>query len=73
MVIRIRDRVGQPPMNPHLWNTFITGYALTQSLAICRLTDGKDGAASLSAIVNKIKSNASLLTREVVVGFDGAP
>jgi hypothetical protein len=73
VVIRIRDRVGQPPMNPHLWNTFITGYALTQSLAICRLTDGKDGAASLAAIVNKIKSNASLLTREVVVGFDGAP
>jgi hypothetical protein len=73
VVIRIRDRVGQPPMNPHLWNTFITGYAITQSLAICRLTDGKDGAASLSAIVNKIKNNASLLTREVVVGFDGTP
>lgn len=70
-VIRIRGRVGQPPMNPHLWNSFITGYAITQSLAIRRLTEGKDGVASLLAIVNKIKSNRGLLTREVVVGYDG--
>ncbi|MDG2536837.1 hypothetical protein P5Y53_04120 [Dyella jiangningensis] len=70
-VIRIRERVGQPPMNPHLWNTFITGYAITQSLAIRRLTEGKEGVASLLAIVRKIKNNASLLTREVVVGHDG--
>ena len=70
-VIRIRERVGQPPMNPHLWNTFITGYAITQSLAIRRLTEGKGGVASLLAIVRKIKNNVSLLTREVMVGHDG--
>ena len=72
-VIRIRDRAGQPPMNPHLWNTFITGYAITQSLAIRRLTEGKEGVASLLAIVKKIRGNAALLTREVVVGYDGTP
>lgn len=72
-VIRIRERVGQPPMNAHLWNAFLTGYGVKQSLAIRRLTDPKDGSASLLVIVNKFKSNASLLTREVVVGFDGTP
>ncbi|MDE2465341.1 MAG: hypothetical protein KGO02_16755 [Alphaproteobacteria bacterium] len=70
-VIRIRERVGQPPVNPHLWNTFIAGYAITQSLAIRRLTEGRDGVASLLAIVRKIRGNVALLTREVVVGHDG--
>lgn len=70
-VIRIRESVGQPRMNAHLWNTFITGYAVKQSLAIRRLTDGREGTASLLAIVRKIRDNASLLTRENVVGHDG--
>jgi hypothetical protein len=72
-VIRVRERVGQPPVNAHLWNAFLTGYGVKQSLVIRRLTDERDGTASLLAIVKKFKDNAELLTREVVVGFDSTP
>lgn len=75
-IMTIRGRAGNPPVNAHLWETFLTGYGVKQALAIRRLTDitkrGKP-TASLANIVKKIKANSNLLTRDVVVGYDGTP
>jgi hypothetical protein len=72
-VVNIQKRAGWPNLNIHLWDAFKTGYGIKQSLAIRRLTDPKDGTASLMAIVNKLISNKPLLTREVMVGYDETP
>jgi len=72
-VVKVRRRAGDPPFNHHLWDAFVTGYGVKQSLAIRRLTDVKDGTASLLQIVKKMAKNSQLLTREVVVGYSGSP
>lgn len=70
-VIRLRKRAGNPPVNAHLWNIFITGYGVKQSLAIRRLTDTNPRTASLLGLVLALDRNKSLLTREIMVGHDG--
>jgi hypothetical protein len=75
-IMTIRGRAGNPAVNAQLWETFLTGYGVKQALAIRRLTDltrrGKP-TASLANIVEQIKVNANLLTRDVVIGHDGTP
>jgi hypothetical protein len=70
-VIRLRKQAGNPPVNDHLWNIFITRYGVKQSLAIRRLTDPNSRTASLLGLILAIDRNKSLLTREVMVGHDG--
>jgi len=70
-VIRLRKRAGNPPVNDHLWNIFVTGYGVKQSLAIRRLTDPNPRTASLLSLILALDRNKPLLTREVMVGHDG--
>ena len=72
-VIHLRSAAGNPPVNGYLWEAFITGYGLRQSLAIRRLTDTRKGTASLLRIVQDIRKNQHFLSREIVVGHDGTP
>ena len=71
-VVKLRRQADSPPFNAYLWDAFVTGYGVKQSLGIRRLTEAKDGTASLLQIVRKVKANAHLLTREIVVGYSGA-
>ncbi len=72
-VLRIRERAGNPPISAYIWDLFVTGYAIKQSLAVRRLTDRKDGTASLLRLVHEMRVNQSLLTRQVAIGHDGTP
>ena len=49
------------------------GYAATQVLAIRRLLDTRPDVASLQRLLNDLKSNRRLITRENYVAYDGKP
>jgi hypothetical protein len=49
------------------------GYAATQVLAIRRLLDRRPDVASLQRLLNDLKKNRSLITRENYVAWDGKP
>lgn len=49
------------------------GYAANQVLAIRRLLDGRPDVASLQRLLNDLKKNRNLITRENYVAWDGKP
>lgn len=49
------------------------GYAATQVLAIRRLLDGRPDVVSLQRLLNDLKKNRNLITRENYVAWDGKP
>lgn len=49
------------------------GYAATQVLAIRKLLDKRGDVASLQRLLNDIKANRNLITRENYVAWDGKP
>ena len=69
----IRSGAGNPTINAHLWDMFLMGYVYRQAFAIRRLIDRDLNSASLANVVDEIGKHADLLTRDVVVGYDGTP
>lgn len=56
------------PLVVHLLNS---GYFLSQVLATRRLLDSRKGVISLRRLIDDIRNNRDLITREVYVSFDG--
>lgn len=59
--------------NPLLAEALIEGHVATQVLTIRRLVDKGNGVISLRRLINDLKRNLALLTRENCVCFDGLP
>jgi hypothetical protein len=59
--------------NPLITEAIAQGHVAMQVLAIRRLTDTSRNVLSLSKLVQHIRSNLKLLTRENYVAFDGLP
>jgi hypothetical protein len=59
--------------NGLLGSSLDIGYAATQVLAIRRLLDGRNDVASLQRLLNDLKKNRKLITREIYVAWDGKP
>ncbi len=61
------------PANGPGWNLLSEGYANLMSVGIRRLLDKDKRSISLAWVVNKLKRNRHLLTREFFVSYDGLP
>ncbi|PKP78543.1 MAG: hypothetical protein CVT81_03605 [Alphaproteobacteria bacterium HGW-Alphaproteobacteria-3] len=59
--------------NPLIVEAIVNGHVAMQVLAIRRLTDTTKNVLSLSNLLQDIRSNLKLLTRENYVAFDGLP
>jgi hypothetical protein len=59
--------------NPLLAEALIEGHVATQVLAIRRLVDTRNDVISLRRLINDLKRNFALLTRENCVCYDGLP
>jgi hypothetical protein len=60
--------------NPLLGEALVNGYFATQVLAIRRLMDNENkDRISLPRLINDLRKNFRLFTRENFVGFDGLP
>lgn len=59
--------------NTLIMEALLNGHVSTQVLAIRRLTDTRNGVLSMSKLLQDIRSNRKLLTRENYVAFDGLP
>lgn len=59
--------------NPLISEAVVRGHVAIQVLAIRRLTDTTKGVLSLSKLLQDIRSNLRLITRENYVAFDGLP
>lgn len=70
--VAIADNDG-PLNNTLLGEALINGHAVTQILALRRLMDKSSGTISLPRLLNDVKKNLGLITRENFVCFDGLP
>jgi AbiU2 len=62
------------PLNiPLVAHLLSTGYFSSQVLATRRMFDGRKDVVSLRRLINDIRDNKELITREVYVSFDGTP
>jgi hypothetical protein len=59
--------------NPLLYEALVDGHVALQILAIRRLVDNGKNVISLRKLLDDMKTNAKLLTRENFVCFDGLP
>lgn len=59
--------------NPLLAHTLIHGHVALQLLAIRRLMDPKNGTMSLPRLLQDLKNNHRLFTREIYICYDGLP
>lgn len=59
--------------NPLIAEALIDGYFAVQVLAIRRLMDRSGGTISLKRLIDDIRQNRDLFTRENFVAFDGLP
>lgn len=59
--------------NPLIVEALLDGHVATQVLAIRRLTDTSKSAISLSKLLQDIRGQRKILTRENYVSFDGLP
>jgi hypothetical protein len=59
--------------NPLIARGLIQGYAATQGLPIRRLLDKTRGVISLQRLLNEIRGNLGLITREIYVAGEGLP
>lgn len=71
----VRDEVAQDPTStlniPLIAHLMSSGYFSSQVLATRRLLDGRPDVISLRRLIDDIRKNRNLITREIYVSFDG--
>jgi hypothetical protein len=71
----VRDEVAKDPASivniPLVANLLTSGYFSSQVLATRRLLDGRPDVISLRRLIDDIRKNRNLITREIYVSFDG--
>lgn len=73
----VREEVAKDPASmlniPIVGHLLSSGYLSSQVLATRRLLDDRQDVISLRRLINDIRNNRSLITREIYVSFDGTP